>query len=533
MAAIVVSGCGNLAAWIAGTNLYLEARSPPFLDYHVYDLTKIVSKHREISDYDRESGPVRVKKLLWEPPLYENSTKIALHVADNTLNLVLIFEINQPKPIIIEADPIGVAKLQWLEGPEPDSGSYRNCTQIAIFLSCQLHVKIYSLLTTTLQFTIPKPLSDQIIFHATKKNIWSLLAMPYYKKNLIGRSLLRNETSIKPVLFHFWNNGTTSTMLASLKLDLSSDNTSTFSWSKSGNWFLLFDASSTLSGYLMSVFNILGLSSQPVKDLAVHSAQPIVKFTSSPSCSTIGANLTWTPIWVKDGTHDQIYAIAISDELKLYYRGYNMSLMLAPAMSEFPLASGLLWSQGLDSKGIQKYSRIDYIPYKSTEKWKVEQVGDRVVLMSAGNLILALSMSLSEVEVIFTIVSTKKIVKTAIIDESKFLIAYEDHIVACSPSAIRIVGTTEARLENVTFEVSDGSVTVTSIESYRGGPSWKTYYDAFSGISSGTPNISSSPIKQDKKQLPSEKSYEVTDTFQQVKRRKLLASNNQKNLSAT
>lgn len=518
----IPSRCGNYIAYISGSIILVYFKSPSE-DIYAYDLTEIIGKHRDANDYERALRAPTVKNFQWELPLFENCSKFAVYISDDTLNVIAIFELFQPKPIIIEADPAGIASVQWMNGPEPVSGSYKNCTQLAVFLAGLLDVKVYSLLTTTVQFTIPKPFISEIIFHPIRPNIWSIVVTPYYAKTLMSRSVFKDESSIRPVILHFWTDGTTSKLLASLKMEFLPGAESRFFWSLSGKWFLAFDSSSSLSGYLLSIYNSLGLHNKPVKDLSLHTAIPTAKHISAPGCLSQGENFEWTPLLATEEDQDVVYITCISNEMELHYKCLDIMTMLTLKIVNLPLSSELIWSQTVDVRGSVKYSKLRYIPVMPAEKWKTMHRKNNIVLLFSGNLLAVLRLHDKTIEVLFTIVATLKLVKARVINENSFIIAFNDHIVVCDSSSIRLLTSSDYQFKLIDVEQTQTAVNVKTIVDCPSGPRWDMFPNILrsqSPLKSAGPSIGEEDTTIRTKDS-AERSYEVTDTFYNQKRRKL------------
>lgn len=519
-----VSACGTHVASLSGSLLRIHSKQQG--DRSHWDLGHVLSKHSEDHGLRREFGPVKVSCIEWELPLVTHCTKLALCVSQGSLTLILVLELNRPNPIVIEADPIGVSRIQWIGGSEQDSGSYQNCTQLAIFLAFSLHTKVYSLLTTTLQFTVPKPFTNHAISHPKKPNIWSLMVTPYHHKNLISRSVFKDETSLKPVMLHFWNDGITSRLIASLALDFIPGENLELLWSSSGKWLLLFDSSSTLSGYLVSVYNIFGVHTNKFKDIVAHTAQPTVKFTSEPVCLLHGADLTWIPILNVDDGQDMIFMVSISEELTLHYKCHDLALMLTLKHHKIALKSCPIWSQTTDTRGV-KYTKLKYIPYKATQHWSNVATSGSVAILAAGNLVVALRVIQGRVEVIFTIVADLEFVTACISGENTCFIAFTDHIVACNSSTARVIAAaTDYQFTHMQVTETDGKSSLHTIEDHPTGPVWKQKMEVFETSVLLKPlsrPFEDTYLFERERREPNDPtaSRELTDTFYGQKRRKL------------
>lgn len=507
-----ISGCGNFFAYVSTTIILIYSKRPQAPKILTYDVSSILSKHREDHGYEYEIGPVKISMIEWEPPLIKSCTKTAICASDGSLNLVIILELNRLEPIIIEADPMGVARIQWIQGPEPDSGSYQNCTQLAVFPNLSLDVKVYSLLTTCIQFTLPKPFISQILFHPKKVNFWSIVVTPYYHKNLISRSLFLDQAAIRPVILHFWTDGTTSQLLSSLKLDFLPGIHAKFVWSSSGRWLLVFDASSILSGYLLRVYNILGIHNKPVKDISAHTALPSVKFSSPGSYLSLGADLEWFPFWSSEEGKECIYTMSVSEDFMLYYKCYDISVMLTRKPLKVPLSSGTVWSQTVDIKGSVKYAKLHNIPSKAASPWKVVAQKESIVFLSARNIVVALTVQQMQLVILFTIVTSLTFVDVSIVDDTNYIVAFNDNIVVSGPRALKVLATTEYSFEDIKTESTDG-FKVTAVEETPSGPRWRDIRD----------NITASSCKvlPPKASTTESGTYELTDTFYDRKKRKL------------
>ncbi|RLV90760.1 hypothetical protein JA1_004340 [Spathaspora sp. JA1] len=212
-----------------------------------FNINQIVSNHLKI-----KNTTIVISQLQWEHTLPNNTTKLLAIVIDNH-SLVVILDITQLNPIIIrQTRHDGIEKCQWVPpvDTEQQEGAYTNSRQIVIFTKHNLSLKVYSLDCTHILYTIEKPILDTILIRPNHNNrFWSIL----------GNT---REYNSPPVLYHFYNHGSTSVLLHKVRLPHPFITPPQITWSDSGNWISIFSDDETLFGYHLMVYSMLGIVQQ-------------------------------------------------------------------------------------------------------------------------------------------------------------------------------------------------------------------------------------------------------------------------------
>ncbi|KAK6465526.1 hypothetical protein DFJ63DRAFT_24028 [Scheffersomyces coipomensis] len=252
----VLSPCHKYIATVSENSKTLQIHLLDSQNLHrSYDISNHLKNH--LIRNGIESFPkvqvLKFSQLTWEEIIPgSDSTKIGV-VIDNYA-ILLIFDIrssdDKSSPIIIQQSKSDeIESFQWIPPPtddvDNDSGGYVNSKQFVVFTKMKLHMKLYSVDCTHILFTVLKPILNEISVHPHKHNrYWSIIATPV-------------EYNAPTLLFHFYNEGSISSLLQTHKLPSSLISTPSIKWSVSGNWFSLLDANTNLFGVDLDAFGFV------------------------------------------------------------------------------------------------------------------------------------------------------------------------------------------------------------------------------------------------------------------------------------
>lgn len=255
----IPSKCGNFVA-------KMEIHSPVIDVYKIssrsnrlhrtYDLGQLVKKHISnigIGSFSNIGKVLNVSLVRWEN-IVEGATSTKFGVLLDRLTMVLIFDIRQEaEPIVIHLQSTeGILEFRWVPPvPQQDGedGAYTNSKQILVYTRHRLQVKLYSLDCTQVLWTLDRPvLHDIILRPGVDNSIWSLIV----------ESPLPRSVEAAPVIYHFHNEGSISTLLYRFKLAANAGNALT-SWSNSGKWLCNLNFIDNLFGFELQIYNALGV----------------------------------------------------------------------------------------------------------------------------------------------------------------------------------------------------------------------------------------------------------------------------------
>lgn len=261
------SKCGNFVAVIVPNSSILDIYSVSSTAnrlYRTYDLGQLIRQHirKNIEEPIGITGnTLNISIIRWESVLPGlNSTKVGLIF--EKLSMLLIFDIREKTdPIVIhQTNNEGIEDFQWIPPTDNDTddkneepGAYTNCKQFVVFTKQRLQVKLFSLDCTHMLWKIDRPISDEILVRPGLNNtIWSLVV----------NSGLPIASDAAPVLYHFHNEGSISSLLYKFKF---STNTShaLVKWSDSGKWICNLNYVDCLFGFDLQIYNALGVYRNP------------------------------------------------------------------------------------------------------------------------------------------------------------------------------------------------------------------------------------------------------------------------------
>lgn len=275
------SQCGNFVAVIVPKSsildIYSVSRTANRL-YRTYDLGQLIRQHirRNIEEHIGIIGhTLDISIIRWERVLPGlSSSKLGL--VFEKLSMLLIFDIREKlDPIVIhQTNNEGIEDFQWVPPTENDTedksdkpGAYTNCKQLVVFTKHRLQVKLFSLDCTHMLWKIDRPISDEILVRPGLNNtIWSLVV----------NSGLPVSSDAAPVIYHFYNEGSISSLLYKFKFSTNASHT-LVNWSGSGKWLCNLNSIDCLFGFDLQIYNSLGVYRNPFNHISdVPVGDPII-----------------------------------------------------------------------------------------------------------------------------------------------------------------------------------------------------------------------------------------------------------------
>ncbi|SGZ51487.1 CIC11C00000005635 [Sungouiella intermedia] len=462
-----VSGCGTYIALVKAAELQIHMLLPSKL-FRDFNLSQCFIDHRSNLNHPPHRPPITVHSLEWEDPVEDKCGKIAVHASDASFHLILVFDFTEDSPVVIEMESEGISHLQWIPGASVE-GSYSNCSQLAVFSELATELRVYSLDCTVVEFTLPKPISNSLILRPGDHRTWSVVAAPYYEKNLAMRLNLADLSRQYPSLLHFLNNGSTSDVLASLQLDFSPNESASFTWSPSGKWLLYFDDS--ISGYKLKVYNSLGIHSQHISSMATHLARPTLEYSSG----TDELATEWISTW---GSIEGVEYVAVAPQLALrlvHLKAYAVNEVSATRRLSTDLSLGTNWVLQTDSEGSGSYKR-----HKGAlllgGKWKTFQMVRQKLLLATDNFVAILLVKIANplhFEVECTASASLMFLQAYLLSDMETAVVFSDNLALLTPQGARVLATSRYRFKRAHFLLETDSTTITLIEETTSGPVWR------------------------------------------------------------
>lgn len=474
-----VSGCASYIALVAGAELQIHQLLPPAL-FRTYNLVHCFAAHRLSRPNTQTPPPTdaatpEVALIEWETSTGARCTKVAVYARSSDLHAVLVFVLDQESPIVIEQDPLGVEALQWVPGRSDrtaGAGAYSGCTQLCVFAALGLEMRLYSLDCTHVLLTVPKPLHNHIFVRPGASDVWSAVATPYYDKNLAQRSILADAANQAPVLYHFYNDGSVSKVLAALPVDATP--ATDFRWSASGKWLLCFQ--SVLGKFNLRVFNLLAVHTRPVGMVTRHKAQETASYNDTTNSTD------WVCVWLAIDACDYAVALTSDSAQTLTMRAYDISHMTVSRTLSLLLAMETAWILSRSGSSIV-YKRVVGSPSLSLHKWRVA--------FSAGNHILVVTDHLAvlvaakkdcplSLDVVLVVSALLKFLTAKLLSDGRLLVVFSDHAAVQTQSGLEVLATsryqfTEAHItERFEQELrAPAYATITMVEKTASGPVWR------------------------------------------------------------
>lgn len=462
-----ISGCGSYIALVTAAELQIHALLPSKL-FRTYNLSQCFTNHRLQCNYRPHKLPVTVHSLEWEISTEEKCGKVAVYAADSSLNVIFVFDFSEDLPVVIEVDKDGISHLQWIPGASSDGG-YSNCSQLAAFSNFATELRVYSLDCTMVLFTLPKPVSHQLIIRPGASKLWSVVASPYHGKNLTERSNLVDPSRQYPLLLHFYNNGSTSEILAPLHLDFSPNEKSTFTWSPSGKWLLYFG--NYVGGYTLKIFNSLGIHSQLILSTSEHMAQPTLEYSSG----TDDLVTDWLSAW---GSIEDIEYVAVIPQPAhrlVYLKAYAINEVAATRKLPIDLSLGTNWAFRADSDRSDSYRQHNGA-FLISGKWKTFQVIGQKLFLATDNFVAVLLVKIATplyFEVEYTLSASLTFLQAYLLSETEIAIVFSDHLALLTPKYTRVLATSRYRFKKAHFRLETDTTTITLVEDTPSGPVWR------------------------------------------------------------
>lgn len=472
-----VSGCGTYIASVANAELQVHALLPSRL-YKKYNINTCVSHHCRICNYPKSSfksnfkskDQPEVRLVEWEIPADLECGKLAAYVVYGNLHVVFVFDFSEELPAVIEVDSDGISSLQWIHGAG-GNGAYSNSTQLAIFLTWGTHVRVYSLDCTLVQFSIPKPVYNEILPRPDTSHIWTVIASPYHEKNSSLRSSLTDSARLSSSILHFYSDGSTSKLLANLSLSYVPNDTSRFAWSPSGKWLMYFDDSECLVGYTLKIYNLFGVHSKPTGSLTTHGAQATLQY--SGGSKDYVAN--WVSAWGLVGNTEFVAVVSGNASTTIKLKAYAISEASSTKPLSVDIRRGQNWIYKAAGNTTGSYQENNG-PITPKGIWgKFECLGDKLLLASDNTVaLLRVQIALPlHFEAKLTITNTLPLLKAHILSNQDILLVFADHVAVLTEFGVRVLATSRYKFETVHFNSQDEGVTMTLVEESPSGPIWR------------------------------------------------------------
>lgn len=466
-----ISGCGTYIALVRDNSVQIHVVNPPTL-FRTFNLDRCFAQHRQnsnVASSPTQSGPITVHSLEWEVPTTEKCGKIAAYASDSLLQLVLVFDFVLDLPLVIEVDQDEPSHIQWIPGASLE-GAYVNCSQLAVFTDLGIEMRVYSLDCTVVQFTVPKPVFNSIIVRPGDSHVWSVVASPYYEKTLAARSILADPARELPALLHFHSSGSVSSLLANLALDFSPNLDSLFQWSPSGSWLLYFDDSSSLCGYRLKFFNLLGIHSRPIKSSSENLAQATLEYSDTTSLAT-----SWISAWGQVGNIEYATVVAAKTSKTIELKAYAVSQASTTRKISIDLTKGRNWTCISDTNRSPLY-RETFAVAEPTGQWRTfTDLGQRLLLAS-DNFVAVILVKVAtplHFEAEYTVSSPLLLLEAFPLSSSEVILVFADHVAVLTSHGSKVLATSRYRFKSVRCNTANGATFLVLVEDTPSGPVWR------------------------------------------------------------
>lgn len=319
----VLSRCGEYVASCGGNGTLTIHRFTDSVLFRRYNLRKVLNSHYARNAIDHKEIDVLVKQMEWEETVDDSiSTKLAVVVN----SFVVVFDIRgESEPILVQQPRNeGVEKVQWVPPIDTKSGGYVNSKQFVVYTQHYLQMKVYSVDCTHILFSILKPVLKSIIIRPRRRNcVWSVVADAL-------------EYNAPAIVYHFYNEGSTSVLLQRSRLPKIYLSPPTVEWSDSGKWLLIFSDRDSIYGYDLKVYDSLGLSGRSLIDLNYVKDSILDRFNDEDSKLVLRAQ-NYATRWIS--VHDTEYMLvaSISQGSYLEFSLVSTNLLRIVAQSTFLL----------------------------------------------------------------------------------------------------------------------------------------------------------------------------------------------------
>lgn len=526
-----ISHCGEFVAVVTGPELQVHsvAKTTRTKTFHIDRIVQLhCTNSGEIVSRDADA---KVHLLEWEPLVSgARSTKVAAYVTQDNFHLLMVFDLAEEMPVIIEQDSVGVAHFQWIPLRSAVAESaYSNAVQLAVFLNYGLELRVYSLDCTHVLFAVPKPFIARLAVRPLPLTMWTALALPYYDKNLASRSILASQNATYPVLLQFLNEGAVSTLAALLPLDFLPSSSAGLAWSQSGKWLLCFDDKEVLAGFKLRIFNLLAVHDKPTASLVAHPAQRTMEFTHND----LDGAKDWLSDWGSVADTEYVLAVPSITDGVVKIKGYDITHMAPTPLHTLQL-DGELWLQTADFLRKVRYHRMAYLPKEKCRWSELYSFGQYHVLKGDQYVAIARSSYVTQLkfELVTVLAAALTFLKPFKLANDRFVLAFADHVAVLTSAGFEVIATSKYLFKSVEVFERDDDTVVVVVENTPGGPTWRQ-------IHHGTPHIDESNMEIMKRFQYIEDSSkvvnllkeveltqkvtpasDVTDTFQQNKRRR-------------
>lgn len=385
MSRVSLSHCGQYVAVADNTDISIHRAVPQFQLKRI-EVTKVVHKH--LGHHSASEEKVNLHGMYWESVVAPSkSTKFALSISMDDFNAVIIYDITSSAedPVIIELES-AIEHVDWILGAPKEGSAYKNCTQLVLFDRLGLEARVYSLDCTKILFTLPKPTYKTVLRRPKLDNFWSLLSTPYYDKNLTARSITVDlQSASYPYLLHFTNDGSRSSLLASLELDFHPSPSAQITWDPSGTWICFFDANDSLFGYTLRVYNSLAIYETKVDSLAHHRALPVLYLRHNDGSG-------WVCQWSKMEELLFIALIPQTTSQKIEMRLHGLSHLSIAYSVEVDLGSSEnIWIYE-SSDAEASYRRTEVCP-ETNFTWRRFEDSGKLIALCSDNVVAILRRS--------------------------------------------------------------------------------------------------------------------------------------------
>ncbi|GEQ72875.1 hypothetical protein JCM33374_g6563 [Metschnikowia sp. JCM 33374] len=477
-----ISKCGLYVAVATGHDFHVHSlrptSDPSFTPSIHYDLSRIFFKHKKLESWASFKPNIIVSIIEWEHLNTPQSTKVAVYSSNDELNLILIFDLAEEHPIVIEADSFGVERLQWLPIYSSEKSAYVNSTLLAVFTKLGLELKVYSVIHTHVLISVPKPLIGEVYVRPGNSGIWSVIVSPYYEKNSSQKQIRDDVTSSLPALLHFHTDGISCSLLAALKLDFDPSVQAKFTWSHSGKWISYFDTFHSLNTHKLSVFNILGIHDKVVKHTTCHVSQATRTLDyKADSLESRLAGLTPKSIWGHIDSVEYIVVIPTSTKNTLSIRVSDISNSVKSQMHDADLDSGQIWQVSRLEKAVN-YRRVNRLPHIQSFSWSKSMSFGSCHLIAAENCVIIFKSHFNGTlafEIVATIIVDSHLLDAIELSNECHALIFADHIVLHTPAGMEVIASSHMQYSDVKLIENTDVLKISVIETTSGGLSWKQH----------------------------------------------------------
>lgn len=473
-----ISRCGQFVALVSGSIFQVHSLLSPEdaspISSVQYDLPRIFFRHKKLDNWSSYKPEMSVSIIDWEHVCIGLSTKVAVCVSDGDTCLVLIFVLGEEQPIVIEADALGVERLQWLPFYLEGSSAYLNSTLLAIFTKFGLELRVYSIAHTHMLFSIPKPLINQIFIRPGNSGVWSVIVSSFHDKNSLQKLLRDDRSSSWPSLLHFYTDGITCSLLAALRLDFDPSPQANFVWSESAKWLLYFDTHHSLYAHRLAVFNLLGVHDRDVEDITDHVSQATRSLNYEPdSIETRIAGISPKVTWGNSDSIDYILVIPTKTKSFLNIRVSDVTSMSQSVIHRLDLNAGQAWLVLPTPVKTLQYRKVSTLPLTRSLSWsRVSSFGSSHVLAADNCVVILASGAGLQFEVLTTILHSQPLIDSKRLGNGHHVLAFADHIALQSPAGMEVITFTDWRYSEIVMIENHEKLVISVVESSSSGTTW-------------------------------------------------------------